>query len=109
MSAAALPNRRVEEWKYSDLARALGDDGFGAEAAKADSGRLPDGVEFFALDTPNRPDWVKAHYGKLKQNVVSAVSLAQAHGGTALRVPKNKIIEQPVNLVFSGQGVMCGR
>ncbi len=102
--ATALPTRRVEEWKYSDLNAALGEHGFGAEAAKGAFGPLPEGVEFFDLDEPNRPDWVKAQYGKLKQTSVSAVSLALAKGGVALRVPKNKIIEDPVSLAFSGKG-----
>ena len=100
----ALPTRRVEEWKYSDLNAALGEAGFGAEAAKAVVGPLPEGVEMFALDEPNRPDWVKAHYGKLKQNTVSAVSLALAHGGIALRVPKGKQIADPLTLTFTGKG-----
>jgi Fe-S cluster assembly protein SufD len=104
MTAIALPTRRVEEWKYSDLNAALGEHGFGAEAARVTVGALPDGVELFHLDEPNRPDWVKAHYGKLKQNSVSAVSLALAKGGIALRVPRNTIVEQPVTLVFSGKG-----
>jgi Fe-S cluster assembly protein SufD len=99
-----LPGRRVEEWKYSDLNAALGEHGFGAEAAKAAVGPLPAGMEMFCLDEPNRPDWVKAHYGKLKQTSISAVSLALAKGGIALRVPRNKIIEQPVTLAFSGKG-----
>ena len=104
MSSAALPTRRFEEWKYSDLAHALGEDGFGVEAARVVVGKVPEGVERFDLDEPNRPDWVKAHYGKLKQNVVSAVSLALARGGVAVRVPKNKNIEQPLNLAFAGKG-----
>jgi Fe-S cluster assembly protein SufD len=102
--ATSLPTRRVEEWKYSDLSAALGEHGFGAETAKAAFSLLPDGIEFFDLDEPNRPDWVKAHYGKSKQNSVSAVSMALAKGGIALRVPKNKIIEEPVALTFSGKG-----
>jgi Fe-S cluster assembly protein SufD len=107
MSAAlaiSLPTRRVEEWKYSDLNAALGEHGFGAEAAKARFGPLPDGVEFFDLDEPNRPGWVNTHYGKLKQTSVSAVSLALAKGGVALRVARNKAIEQPLTLAFSGKG-----
>ena len=103
-TATALPTRRVEDWKYSDLARALGDDGFGAEAARAIVGKLPAGVELFELDEANRPDWVKTHYGKLKQNVVSAVSLAKAQGGVALRVTKNKAVAEPVHLTFAGKG-----
>src|ERR1700730_3279295 len=84
-----LPGRRVEEWKYSDLRAALGDDGFGAGHARAAVGPLPQGVEFFDLDDPGQPEWVKAHYGKLTSNAVSAVSLALAKGGVALRVPRN--------------------
>jgi Fe-S cluster assembly protein SufD len=102
--ATSLPTRRVEEWKYSDLNAALGEHGFGGETAKAGFGPLPGGVEFSDLDEPNRPDWVKAHYGKLQQTSVSAVSLALAKGGVALRVPKNKIIEEPLMLSFSGKG-----
>jgi Fe-S cluster assembly protein SufD len=99
-----LPSRRVEEWKYSDLSQALGEAGFGAEQAKATISKLPKGVETFDLDAPNRPDWVTAHYGMLKQNVVSAVSLALARGGIALRVPKNTSITDPLILTFSGKG-----
>ncbi len=102
--ALALPTRRVEEWKYSDLARALGDVGFGDDSAEVLAGPVPAGVEVFALDEPNRPDWVKAHYGKLSANVVSAISLAKARGGIALRIPKGKIIEDPVTLDFAGKG-----
>jgi Fe-S cluster assembly protein SufD len=100
----ALPTRRVEEWKYSDLARALGDAGFGEDSARIVAGPLPQGVEIFSLDEPNRPEWVKAHYGKLPANSVSAVSLAKARGGIALRVHKNKHVEGPLALDFMGRG-----
>ena len=39
-------------------------------------GPVPQGMEVFSLDEPNRPEWVRAHYGKLPANSVSAVSLA---------------------------------
>jgi Fe-S cluster assembly protein SufD len=100
----ALPTRRIEEWKYSDLARALGDAGFGEASARVVAGPLPQGVEAFFLDEPNRPEWVKAHYGKLPANSVSAVSLAKARGGIALRVHKNRHIEAPLALDFTGEG-----
>jgi len=103
-AALALPTRRVEEWKYSDLARALGDAGFGEASARVSVGKLPAGVEIFDLDEPNRPDWVMAHYGKLTGNSVSAVSLAKARGGIALRIAKGKIIEDILSLSFSGEG-----
>src|ERR1700758_5209469 len=100
----ALPTRRVEEWKYSDLARALGDAGFGEDSARALVGPIAQGVEMFLLDEPNRPEWIKDHYGKLPANSVSAVSLAKARGGVALRVHKNKHIAAPLALDFAGQG-----
>ena len=90
--------RRVEEWKYSDLAQALGEAGFGVRPCprQGSVGAVAgSGVEFFDLDEPNRPAWVRDHYGKLKQNSVSAVSLALARGGIALRVPKNKAVADP--------------
>ena len=101
---SALPTRRIEEWKYSDLARVLGEDGFGEETAQAVIGAVPSGVEVFALDEPNRPDWVASRYGKLRTNAVSAVSLAKARGGIALRVPKGRIIDQTLDLDFTGAG-----
>ena len=106
--ALALPTRRVEEWKYSDLARALGDAGFGEETARAVVAVVPAGMDMFDLDEPNRPDWVKAHYGKLPANAVSAVSLAKARGGIALRVPKGRVIEKSLALDIRGQGACAG-
>ena len=99
----ALPTRRVEEWKYSDLARALGDTGFGDGAAKAVAG-AQEGVEVVALENANRPAWVAEHYGKLPANVVSAVSLAKAQGGIAMRVRKGVAVEAPLALNVSGEG-----
>lgn len=100
----ALPTRRIEEWKYSDLARALGDAGFGEDSARAQAGPVPEGVETFSLDEANKPAWVKADYGKLPANSVSAVSLAKARGGVAVRVHKNKHTEAPLALDFIGHG-----
>jgi len=100
----ALPTRWIEEWKYSDLARALGDAGFGEDSAAARLGPVPQGVEAFSLDEAKKPEWVKAHYGKLPANSVSAVSLAKARGGIALRVHKNKHVEAPLALDFTGHG-----
>jgi len=102
--ALALPTRRVEEWKYSDLAQALGEAGFGDATARVVSGALPVGVERFDLDGVNRPEWVAAHYGKLGGNSVSAISLAKARGGVALRVPKGRAVEDVLSLEFNGHG-----
>ncbi|HXS07098.1 MAG TPA: Fe-S cluster assembly protein SufD [Rhizomicrobium sp.] len=102
--ALALPNRRVEEWKYSDLARALGDAGFGDASAGVQMRVLPACVEAIELDQPVRPLWVSAHYGKLKTNAVSALSLAKAASGLALRVPKGQVVAAPLRLTVTGEG-----
>jgi Fe-S cluster assembly protein SufD len=101
---AALPTRRVEEWKYSDLARALGDAGFGEAAAQVVVTAIPAGMDVIDLDEPNRPDWINAHYGKLQANALNAMSLANARGGIALRVPKGRTIDKPLSLEFGGDG-----
>ena len=101
--ALALPNRRVEEWKYSDLARALGDAGFGEDMARV-TVDAPAGVEAVDLDQPGRPSWVNAHYGRLNNNAISALSLAKASNGMALRVPKGQVITRPLSLTFAGEG-----
>ena len=102
--ALALPTRRVEEWKYSDLAQALGEAGFGDETARLVLDALPASIERFDLDGTSRPEWVAAHYGKLRGNAVSAISLAKARGGIAFRVPKGQTIKDILSLEFAGSG-----
>ena len=102
--ALALPNRRVEEWKYSDLARALGDAGFGDTAAQVRLEALPAGVEAIELDQSVVPLWISAHYGKLKTNEVGALSLAKARNGLALRVAKGQMVTEPLHLTVAGEG-----
>jgi len=100
--AGGLPTRRVEDWKYSDLARALGETGFGAATARWATGPLPQGVEAFDLAKPDMPDWVRSHFGAQVPNVLSAASLAAAQGGIALRVRGR--IDAPLGIEFSGAG-----
>jgi len=100
----ALPNRRVEEWKYSDLARALGDAGFGEASARVQVGTLPDGIEAIDLEQNVRPLWISTHYGKLKTNNVGALSLAKARTGLALRVAKGQVVAAPLHLTVTGEG-----
>src|SRR3954462_12854768 len=83
--ARGLPTRRVEEWKYSDLARALGEAGFGEATAQWAPGPLPAGVELFDLAKPELPGWVRRYFGAQVPNALSAASLADAKGGVALR------------------------
>jgi Fe-S cluster assembly protein SufD len=99
-----VPHRRIEEWKYSDLKAALGEQGLGAVVAEWLVGDLPNGVEIFDLAQPNPPVWVMAHVGRSIQNVMSAASLALSAGGVALRVPKGAAIADPLKLDFTGLG-----
>src|SRR4051812_21892654 len=90
-----LPTRRVEDWKYSDLKSALGEDGLGQGEAATRIMGLPPGVECADLANPNAPAWVAEHLGTLARNAVSEASLAFARGGLALRVPAGKTIATP--------------
>src|ERR1700743_408312 len=56
----------------------------------------------FDLAEANAPAWVKANLGSLKENALSAASLAYADGGVALRV--TSAVETPLTLEFSGKG-----
>ncbi|HEY2008685.1 MAG TPA: Fe-S cluster assembly protein SufD [Rhizomicrobium sp.] len=99
-----VPHRRIEEWKYSDLKAALGEQGLGAVMAEWLVGNLPNGVEIFDLAQPNPPLWVIAHIGRPTQNVMSAASLALSAGGVAFRVPRNAVIADALKLDFTGPG-----
>jgi Fe-S cluster assembly protein SufD len=87
---ATLPNRRTEDWKYTDLKSALA----GADPAQAGAATwridpLPDGVELFDLSRPDVPAWVEHHLGALDgAAAMQNASLAFAGAGFALRVPK---------------------
>jgi Fe-S cluster assembly protein SufD len=100
--SAGVPTRRVEDWKYSDLAKALGDTALSEATASWKLGKLPAGVEMFDLAEANAHDWVKTHLGSLKETTLSAASLAFADGGVALRV--TGAVETPLTLEFSGKG-----
>ena len=100
--SAGIPTRRVEDWKYSDLAKALGETALSEDTASWKLGALPAGVEMFDLADVHAPDWVKSHLGSLKENALSAASLAFSSGGVALRV--TGVVETPVSLEFFGKG-----
>jgi Fe-S cluster assembly protein SufD len=99
-----VPHRRIEEWKYSDLKAALGEQGLGAVMAEWLVANLPNGVEMFDLAQPNPPAWVMAHVARPTQNVMSAASLALSAGGVAFRVPKGAVVTDPLKLDFTGPG-----
>ncbi len=100
--AQGVPTRRTEEWKYSDLAKALEGMPLSEATAAWKIGALPDGVELFDLADANAPDWVKTAFGSLRENALSAASLAFANGGPAFRV--SKPASAPLTLDFSGAG-----
>jgi len=104
-AALALPTRRVEEWKYSDLARALGDAGFGDASARVSAGKVS-GVEQFDLSRPNPPDWVARHFAVADRNIMGAASLTLSDGGVALRV--TGAVTAPLKLAFHGTGHVRG-
>ena len=99
-----VPHRRIEEWKYSDLKAALGEQGLGAVTAEWLAANLPTGIEMFDLAKPNPPQWVMTHIARPTQNVMSAASLALSAGGVAFRVPKDAAIADPLKLDFTGPG-----
>jgi len=103
-----VPNRRVEEWKYSDLRVALGEGGVGTDQAQWHIGALPDGVELFDLSKDDAPAWVEKHFGVADRNVMSAASLTLSDGGVALRVPQGASIAAPLKLDFTGTGHVRG-
>lgn len=99
-----VPNRRIEEWKYSDLRVALGDAGVGTDQAQWHVGALPKDVELFDLSQDNFPAWAAKHFGQAHRNVMGAASFALSDGGVALRVPKGAAIAEPLKLDFTGVG-----
>src|SRR5262249_19571798 len=115
--------RRVEAWKYTDLANALESDlqpvtEFGGSVETAHLfGSEPideivlahglfrhasDGLEIFDLSTPDgeEPDWVRGNSGLLaagSDQPLGAASLALMRGGVALRIAG----EQSLHLQFT--------
>src|SRR5579871_815388 len=100
-----VPNRRIEDWKYTDLKQAL-------EAA---NGIAPGRVEFAVAGLPSgaelvdfarlaeAPDWVRQHLGKsAAAQSIPAASLAFGESGFALRIPKGLKAKEPVSVQFSG-------
>lgn len=101
-----MPHRRFEHWRYSDL-RAVLDAGQVAQAgtAKWNIAKVPEGVEAFDLAKQNAPEWVLNSLGFIgNRPTMEEASLAFADGGVALRVPKGRVIAEPINLAISGAG-----
>ncbi len=106
LRAQGVPHRRIEEWKYTDLKTALepANDAIAA-TAQWSIANLPKGVTLFDLaDLSAAPEWVQAHFGKaVAGESMAAASLALAHGGFALHVPRNTSVGD-VRANFSSDG-----
>jgi Fe-S cluster assembly protein SufD len=100
-----LPHRRVEAWKYTDLRVVTDAESVKtAQAAQWTIGHRSDDVELVDLANDASPDWVRLHLGTLGSgSAMGAASLAFAHSGFALRVPRGESGEVRVNFTSGGQ------
>jgi len=100
-----VPHRRVEAWKYSDLRAVTDADAVSnAGAARWTIEHRSEAVEFVDLSSSALPDWVRTHLGALKSDsAMGAASLALAHSGFALRVPRGKSGEVRMRFDSDGQ------
>ncbi len=103
-----VPNRRVEEWKYSDLRNTLANGFASGGLVRWQLERPPGEIELFDLGTLDHgaPDWVVAHLGAIVGNrgVADAASFALARSGLAIRVPQGVAASAPITLRYSGSG-----
>jgi Fe-S cluster assembly protein SufD len=121
-----IPNRRIEQWKYTDLRGALEGqvaavspkqilhsdrNPFAAVSAfqlsiadgcsQVPSSQIPLGIEMFDLGQldDGAPDWVRQNYGEvLSRSAMGEASLAMMRGGIAMRV--TAVTTPPVHLGF---------
>lgn len=102
-----VPNRRVEDWKYSDLKSALeaaNDITLGRIAWSVSP--LPQGCELFDLESLSKaPEWIREHFGKSAgEAAVPAASFVYGQSGFALRILEGVTADEPVSIRFSGAG-----
>lgn len=101
--AHGLPHRRIEDWKYTDLRTALGDEGFGRNAPTRVIKR-PHGVEQYGF-TGAVPRWFVEHFGKVAPPAFLAdASFAFGTNVAALLVPAGVQVAAPLSLEWSGHG-----
>ena len=102
--ASGVPNRRVEDWKYSDLYNAVAANDVEQAGRAKWSADVSEGIELIDLSKSKAPEWVKQHLGALgTAGAINAASLAFAKGGVALRVPKNAAGEAKIDFSSAGQ------
>ena len=102
-AALGVPHRRVEDWKYTDLKPALGDEGF-AEGSPIGIASVSQQIDNYLFEDA-APAWFSAHYGVVAANgFLSDASLAAAPSITALRVPAGVAVAEPVTFDWSNSG-----
>lgn len=105
-AAHGLPHRRIEEWKYSDLRNAVGANDIAAAGTVAWSlPKTPSGLEVVDLSQGVMPDWVRAHWSRLRgHGVMEEAAVAFAQGGLALRVTEDVGVAEPFHVKLSAGG-----
>lgn len=123
LNRRGLPNRRVEEWKYSDMKSALETPAVASPEKAADpfaglnvltltltdgklkmGGAIPEGLDVVNLArfTNDTPDWIETYLGTSVVRLdaaLPAASLVMMQGGVALRVARGVKVAMPVHLV----------
>ncbi|MGA9796563.1 MAG: SufD family Fe-S cluster assembly protein [Rhizomicrobium sp.] len=101
---SGVPNRRVEDWKYTDLHNAVGANDVEHAGPAKWSVDASNGVELFDLASADAPDWVKQRLGSLGViDAMDAASLAFSRTGFAIRMPKGQSGEAHVAWQSAGQ------
>jgi Fe-S cluster assembly protein SufD len=99
--AKGVPNRRVEEWKYTDLRSVADIEAIGEPGDVCTSVRGPDEVEYFSLGDAN----LSARAARKLPN--AGVMAQAARAGTnhlAFSVPSGAHVEVPLELGFTKSG-----
>lgn len=102
--AKGIPNRRVEEWKYTDVRGALDDTSVDSIAGAAIHLVLPPPVEPLRL-TDELPAWAElAMRSNASSSPMDAAARAFARRETVLRVPRGAHVEEPLEIAFTSAG-----
>ena len=101
--AAGFPSQKVEKYKYTDVAKFFApNDTFDTHDNPA--AQLPAGVIFGSLKdvAKENPELVKKYYSQLadtSKDSVTAFNTMFAQDGVFMYVPKNVVLEKPIQLV----------
>jgi len=97
--ARGIPNRRFEDWKYSDLRAAASEEIITHPGSAIWCVVLPKEVEWIDLaEADQLPEWVVRNFGYVGQfdNAMNAASLAFAAEAVALRIPAGQKVTRPL-------------